>query len=83
MRIEQNISDTKKIVCRACDLTEKINGDLNSHLHEGFTIGRRGKIMFWYFIWHSTGNASVVTSEIPGKKRFIRGDQTITIHLKN
>lgn len=70
------------VTCMAYELTDVIDGDLDSKLHNGFTIGKRGKQMYWYFIWHSTGNASVFNSGYPVKRRFIRGDQLITIHFK-
>lgn len=70
------------ITCKASELHEHTDGlDLDSDWAEGFTVGR-GKIMYWYFIWHSTGNATVYTPEMPPKSRFISGDQLITIHFK-
>lgn len=75
----------KPITCMACELTTVLDGDLDSDVHAGFTVGKKGKVLYWYFIWHgnTTGNATVFTSEIPARKSYIKGDQIITIHFKN
>jgi hypothetical protein len=80
----------KTIQCKACDLGDIISNefnypmDLDANLHTGFTIGNKGKIMYWYFIWHSSsGNASIYTSETIMRKSYIKGDQLITIHFKD
>lgn len=74
----------KTVECKACELATIIDGDLDYKKHKGFTVGKRGKVMYWYFIWHggSTGNASVFTSESPMRRSYIKGDQLITIHFK-
>jgi hypothetical protein len=73
----------KFIECKACFLTDTVDGDLDANYHKGITIGERGKVLYWYFIWHgrTTGNATVVTPEITGSKQYISGDQIIRIHL--
>lgn len=72
----------EKVTCKAYQLHDHTEGlDLDCDWAYGFTVGR-GKIMYWYFIWHSSGNATVYTPEIPARKRFISGDQMITIHFK-
>lgn len=73
------------IECKANELSEHIEGDLDDSIHEGFTVGKRGKVMYWYFIWHgnSTGNASIYTSDYPMRRSYIKGDQLIIVHFKN
>lgn len=79
----------KMITCQANELGDKIANefghpmDLDGNLHDGFTLGIRGKIMYWYFIWHpESGNASIYTSGKPMKRAYIYNDQIITIHFK-
>lgn len=71
------------ITCKACFLTDTIDGDLDGNIHKGFTVGEKGKIMYWYFIWHGTGNASIYTAGYPMKRSYIKGDQIIKIHFKS
>lgn len=71
-----------KITCKACELYEHTDGlELDPEWAEGFTVGN-GKILYWYFIWHSTGNCTIYTNEFPARKRFINGETLITIHFK-
>lgn len=74
----------KRIVtCKACELHDHTAGwDLDPDWAEGFTVGN-GKVMYWYFIWHSTGNATVYTPETNMRKRYIKGDQIINIYFKD
>lgn len=83
------IAKEKTITCKANEMGNYIVGefgdsrDLDSSIHQGFTVGKRGKKMWWYFIWHSdTGNASIYTGDIPTDRAYIKGDQLITIHFK-
>lgn len=72
----------KKIICKLCDLQSNIgNCDLDSHQHKGFTVGK-GKVMYWYIVWHPSCNASIYTSEREIRRRYVRGDIEITIHFK-
>lgn len=73
----------KTIYCKASELGDSIGGDLDDKIHEGFTVGKRGKRMYWYFIWHgSSSNASIYTSDNPMYKSYIKGSQFITVHFK-
>jgi hypothetical protein len=73
------------VTCSACELGDYIKNqyghpiDLDFRLHKGFTIGA-GKKLYWYFIWHPSGNATVYDSP-PRNKRYIKGDQLITVHF--
>lgn len=59
------------------------NFDLDDSIYKGFTVGKRGRVMYWYFIWHeNTGNASIFTAEMPMRRAYIKGNQIINIHLK-
>ncbi len=54
--------------------------DLDADVHKGFTIGN-GKILYFMYIWHRSGNATVYP--INGKGgRYVKGDCEITIHFK-
>ncbi len=81
--IQTDKSGSKFIECKACCLTEILGSDLNPKFHKGVTIGKRGRILYWYFIWHgaTTGNATLVTPEIPASKAYISGNQVIRIYL--
>ena len=78
----------KTLTCAANDFGDHIKNelgfpmDLDSSLHKGFTVGK-GKKMYWYFFWHKTGNATIYDTSYPLNKRFIKGDQLITIHFKD
>lgn len=79
----------KTIQCLARDLGDVLKNehghpmDLDSDFHMGFTIGKRGKKMYWYFIWHPrSGNASIFTSGFPMERSYIYNDQLITVHFK-
>lgn len=67
-------------ICFIGDLT-LTNGDLDSDIHLGFTIGR-GHIMYWMMIWHGSGNVTVIPAENPTYRRWLSGDQEITVHFK-
>lgn len=72
-----------KILAR--DLFDHIPEGLDSNIHKGFTVGNRGKTMYWYFIWHATtGNASIYTAGVGNelKRSYIKNDQEITIHFR-
>jgi hypothetical protein len=70
------------ITCEIChyqDFTD--NRDLDSDIHEGFTIGK-GKKMYWSMIWHaSSGNVTVYAID-DDSRRYISGGSMITIHFK-
>lgn len=75
------IPESKKVTGKICfigDLT-LLNADLNSTYHKGFTVGS-GKVLYWEMIWHSkSGNVTVYNKSA---KRYLSGDQEITIHFK-
>lgn len=69
-------------ICYITDLTGT-NSDLDSDIHKGFTIGK-GKTLYWYMVWHGSGNVTVYR-QADGEglvKRYLSGDQEITIHFK-
>jgi hypothetical protein len=78
------IPHNKKITGKICfigDLT-LTNGDLDSNIHEGFTIGN-GKQLYWEMIWHSSGHVTVYSQNKSTRYgRYISGDTEITIHFK-
>jgi len=55
--------------------------DLDDSIHKGFTVGN-GKKMYWYFVWHQSGNCTIYDSGQCLNKRYIKGDQLITVHFK-
>lgn len=79
------IPESKKVtgkICYICDLT-LTRGDLDSHIHKGFTIGK-GKTMYWMMIWHGSGNVTVFSNDEDNgqpKRRWISGDTEITVHF--
>jgi hypothetical protein len=75
---------SKKVTCKICFLQEHTdNKDLNSNVHEGFTVGTKGKIMYWMMVWHGTsGNVTVYPISDNHPPRYLSGDQLITIHWK-
>ena len=83
---EIEIPDSKKVTGKICfigDLT-LTNCDLDSDIHEGFTIGK-GKTMYWMMIWHKSGHVTVFNRDGTNlilKKRWISGDTEITVHFK-
>lgn len=63
------------------DLTAT-NSDMDSNIHKGFTIGK-GKTLYWYITWCKSGNAMVYRETDEGLvKRYVSGDQEITVHFK-
>lgn len=75
--------DKKKTgkICYIGDLT-MTNADMDSSIHRGFTIGR-GKTLYWYMVWHGSGNVSVYRQD-DGEglvRRWLSGDQIITVHF--
>ncbi len=76
-----------KLTIPANEMSEHIKNehgcpiDLTPELHKGFTIGN-GSIMYWYFIWHTTGNFTAYSDDVNIWPRWCRGDQLITIHFK-
>jgi hypothetical protein len=79
--------ESKKATCQVCFMCDHMGTyfgtDLDPEFHKGFTIGR-GKKMYWYLIWHGSGNCTVYSDEEAGRMsgRYIKGDQEITIHFK-
>ena len=56
--------------------------DLDSNLHECFTVGK-GKLMYWYVTWLKSGHAYIY--RLAGHelvRRWVPGDIEITIHFK-
>jgi hypothetical protein len=76
------VPETKMVTGKICfigDLT-LTGGDLNSQIHNGFTIGK-GKKIYWEMIWHSSGHVTVFS--LTNKHgRWIDGDSEITVHFK-
>lgn len=76
----------KKITCKANETFFYILDDfgrpmdLDCRIHKGFTVGN-GKKMYWYFVWHNSGNATIYDCEYPMNKRHINGEQLITVHF--
>lgn len=71
-------------ICFIADELTGTNADLDDDIHEGFTIGK-GKTIYWYMIWHSSGNVTVYnkhSDSIYLKRRWISGDTEITVHFK-
>lgn len=73
----------KTVTCKICYICDNtgLNGDMDSDIHKGFTIGK-GKQLYWYMTWHSSGHVTVYTADEPIRKRWISGDTIITIHWK-
>ena len=73
----------KTITCPLCCYQKYTNNqDLDSDYHKGFTIGTKGRKMYWMMIWHASGHATVYSIENPPRGRWVHGDTIITIHLK-
>ena len=78
----------KKVTCPICRIYDNTGngngGDMDSDIHKGFTIGK-GKKLYWMIIWTQKGNAFVYSmeedEEFP-RRRWVGGDQLITIHFK-
>lgn len=80
------VPESKTTTCKISHITQNTGFewpcDLESNLHNGFTIGK-GKQLYWMMIWHPSGNVSVFTADDgPLRKRWISGDTEITIHFK-
>jgi len=77
-----DIPESKKRTGRICDIVSltAVNGDLDSDIHEGFTVGK-GKTMYWTMVWHSWGNVTVYAINGDGR-RWLPGDTEITVHFK-
>lgn len=75
----------KIIECRICEMQEHIlNRDMNSDYHHGFTVGKKGKIMYWYMNWHGkSGNVTIYPQNLNHFPRYISGDAIIRIHLRD
>lgn len=75
----------KTATCKICYLQDHTdNRDLDSNVHEGFTIGK-GKAMYWMISWHNSGHCTVFRKDNIGGdlvRRWISGDTLITIHWK-
>jgi hypothetical protein len=76
----------KKVTCPICRICENTgnNGDMDWETHEGFTIGK-GKKLYWMITWTKNGHAFVYSIEEDGgfpARRWVSGDQLITIHFK-
>jgi hypothetical protein len=77
------IPSNKKVTGLICFLPSEltlINADLDSNIHEGFTIGK-GTTMYWMMIWHKSGNVTVYSRD-GLKPRWLPGDTEITVHFK-
>lgn len=56
---------------------------IDSNIHDGFTIGKKGKVMFWYMLFSCTSNnCAVVTPELPPVRRYIDKDSIVKLHYK-
>lgn len=77
------IPASKKASCKISHIVDNTgtNADLDSDIHDGFTIGK-GKTMYWMMIWHQSGHVTVFNRDGEGKRRWISGDTEITIHFK-
>lgn len=53
--------------------------DLDSDIHKGFTVGTKGRTMYWERIWHSWGNVTVISER---GARWLPGDTIVTLHFK-
>src|SRR5947209_3438896 len=63
--IEAMIPDDRKMRGKICYLSSELtltNRDMDGDIHEGFTIGR-GKKLYWYLIWHSSGHVTVINDQ--------------------
>jgi len=79
---EVKIPESKKTKCKICFITDNTGtGDMDSDYHKGFTIGDKGKTLYWEMIWHSSGHVTVF-SGLGKSGRWISGDTEITIHWK-
>lgn len=80
-----DIPESKKRTGKICYISTLtgINSDMDSDIHKGFTVGK-GKTLYWYMVWHNSGNVTVYRQN-DGEglvKRYLSGDQEITIHFK-
>jgi hypothetical protein len=77
------VPESKKVTCKICYLSDHTGAwcpsDLDYDTHKGFTIGK-GKKLYWLITWHSSGNCTVY--DLENRKRWLSGDQEITIHFK-
>lgn len=55
--------------------------DLDSQIHEGFTIGERGRVMYWETLFTSNGHVRVFKG-VGDSGRWLDGDTEIYIHFK-
>lgn len=65
----------------ACLQRHTDNMDLDSDFHKGFTCGK-GKVMYFMYIWHPSGRATIYPKEDGRYPRYVESDQKITIHWK-
>jgi hypothetical protein len=68
-------------VCRVPSQLTLTNQDMDSSIHDGFTIGR-GKTFYWMMTWHKSGHATVYPKEGDKSGRWINGDTNVTVHFK-
>lgn len=73
----------KTITVPLCRLQDYIgNADLDSNYHRGFTVGR-GVVMYFMFIWHSSGTCTVYPKDEKRWPRNLTGNEMITVHFNN
>lgn len=78
-----SIPESKKRTGKIYELPSELTGtnaDLDSDIHEGFTIGK-GKVLYWMLIWHKSGNCTVFSRK-NASPRYLKGDTEITVHFK-
>lgn len=70
--------------CELCELTECLGGrDLDDRVHRGFTLGSRGRRLYWYICWHPSGNATVYGVEGTSLSgRWVKGYQPVRVFFK-
>jgi hypothetical protein len=81
---EFEMPESKTTTGKICFISSKLtltNCDLDSDIHKGFTIGK-GKKLYWYLIWHPSGNVTVYPADGKMYGRWISGDTEITVHFK-
>lgn len=60
------------------------DSDMDSDIHKGFTVGK-GKVMYWYIIFHEKGYGASIYHHEDGKplvRRWVPSDTEITVHFK-
>ena len=81
MNTNTNNSSKEPLYVPLCSHQDYIgNRDLDPRLHEGFTVGKRGRIMYFLLTWHLSGHATIYSKDY--RKRWVHGDTMIKIHFK-